>query len=987
MRIIKKNRIAWVAVTLILSIVLISKYLTIGNIKASEADYNLEIVDPNYKDTGYLQVKLSIPNTKKEKLKLNFSEVFSYDVEQLVDGLSDADQEKVAISVDDSDYLKGAELDLSGNGHALSITFVVLPDNESSKETGSVSLTDSAGNELSSISFETKEEEEIEEEPEVDQEAVDEITEAAADLQQSARMMISPMSIDLPTPTNPVDVTSWSELQTALTSPTVDWINLKADIDFGAAVTVTTSKVINGQNGAAKFTLNFAARAVTLGSASAGSKISLVNVDIKGTNAAAIFTSTTSNSANWGLELDNVATTENASALISAVEADVTISGETTLSNTGNTTFIIAKSLKVTDNANVTANIVRIFYSTARAGSQVTVDGDSKLTVTNSSTYNVIQATQLADFSFDGEGTEVTLNGYSTGGSSTDGVMYLDAGTSATTISVTNGAVLNVNSLATSSGAPCIMMESLGGKFIVSDNSELNAISENSDGGSLAAVVRFYTRGNNTFEASNNSKINLVKKTGNQSVLRMYRDNNGVVVSGGSEFNLTTAGDGTQRDPGSNGHNQGIQFRNGSSGATSYFKVLDEDSSVSMSAGYGATIDCNNQTLDVDVDEGAYFVVRGRTASATSGVFSSSSNVTNFTMNKPKYFDFRNDRTGGAVIFENNNGSTFNMTGSDLSVWKRGANLDGNPSKSWTMINSVWTGVNFAQGTSDNNSDFNSTFEGASAYSRMTANNQTAVIDELRVPTNADKYIWGHASVPEGKNEGMRDAYTDEVHVRVRVYRSSDPADYYEAVGSSIGDGEDDDGIAVYGDDERAGIFKIDVPNGEFLTAAYKIEVISAWRGIKENEGSSVVHTSTASDLQTPERVVLDVMPPEPTALTDENLNNATKVLSGENAESGALVHVYYNSGDSASGTLLGTTTVQSDGSWSFNLPYYVEKTKELSVYLSDTAGQYTAAQVVSAPGETPVLYDQTGLVKPPVTNISTGNINPYNDYAYHDAV
>lgn len=58
---------------------------------------------------------------------------------------------------------------------------------------------------------------------------------------------------------------------------------------------------------------------------------------------------------------------------------------------------------------------------------------------------------------------------------------------------------------------------------------------------------------------------------------------------------------------------------------------------------------------------------------------------------------------------------------------------------------------------------------------------------------------------------------------------------------------------------------------------------------------------------------------------------------------------------------------------------------------MGDSVIKHTAAeeQVTSPSGETPVLYDQIGLIKPPVTNLSgVGNINPYSaDYTYHDAV
>uniref|UniRef100_UPI001ED8C3B6 hypothetical protein n=1 Tax=Enterococcus mundtii TaxID=53346 RepID=UPI001ED8C3B6 len=56
--------------------------------------------------------------------------------------------------------------------------------------------------------------------------------------------------------------------------------------------------------------------------------------------------------------------------------------------------------------------------------------------------------------------------------------------------------------------------------------------------------------------------------------------------------------------------------------------------------------------------------------------------------------------------------------------------------------------------TSDPESFNTSTFgpAGMTAYSRISANNARAVVDELRVPTNADKSIFGHVSIPEGSD-------------------------------------------------------------------------------------------------------------------------------------------------------------------------------------------------------------------------------------------
>ncbi|WP_375178486.1 isopeptide-forming domain-containing fimbrial protein [Enterococcus rotai] len=958
-------------VLLLLSIIFVVTNNIRGTaIKAStKPTYKIEIVDPNYNNSGLLMVKIDISNMKKEHLMVSSVGTKGIGEENLFDGLNEKYNKKVRVEQKDSNKL---DFFFTGEGGSFSETFFVSVDRESKAESGSLKLTSEDGEILSSVSFETMLEEDKEEivDNSIQKRAISENLLAKAD-----NIDMSNYSLTLPTPQNPVDVLDWEGLKAALNSKTIDWINLKNDIiATSAGPTVTTSKVINGLDGSVNRKINFQTRSITLGSASLGSSLVMVDTDVSLSRNTSAFSSSTANSGNWLLKINNVNFPEgNAGVLGSLVNGSVEMSGKNqfvTASNTGSV-FIQTKALTITDAAVITGKFNAQFFTSAVEGSSLLINKGTKIDLTSGGSVPLIAITDQSVMEFSGVGTEVNLEAATTGGTSNDGVLILrtEAGTLPSEMKILDGATVNVHALSTGSA---IGMTSLGGKFTVADNSNLNVTSEDSNGGGLQAVIRFALRGSNIFDVSNNSKVYIKKKAGNHSAIRMWSNNNEIIVSGGSDFILEHDGDGTERNPGTNGNNQGIQFREGSASETSSFKVLGEDSNVSLEADYGAAIDCNNQKLDVAVDEGAYFVVRGRTASASEGIFSSPGNTTTFTMTKPKYFDFRNDSSIGAMIFDNGASSKFTMTGSDLSVWNKGSLLDGNPSLSWTILDTVLSGTNFGTIDSTSNPDFKAKFAGANAYSRMTANNQSAIVDELRVPTDADKFIWGHASVPEGKGEANRDAYTDEVYLRVNVYKADGSLDF-EAIGSSIGDDNGNGGESVYGDAPRAGIVKIQVPENKFLTKEHTIKVIGAWRGAKDAEGTGSVHTSLPEDLQAPDQTVLDVTPPEPAKLIDANLNNATKVLAGEGSEANATVYVYYENGDKDTGRLLGTTVVQADGKWVFDLPHYVDKDKELSIYLEDRAGKQS--------------YDQKGLIKPPLTNTDNGNINPYNDYAYHDAV
>lgn len=92
------------------------------------------------------------------------------------------------------------------------------------------------------------------------------------------------------------------------------------------------------------------------------------------------------------------------------------------------------------------------------------------------------------------------------------------------------------------------------------------------------------------------------------------------------------------------------------------------------------------------------------------------------------------------------------MKNSNFAAWANGSNFDLEAEKYWNMVDFELTGSNFntIRKTSDPESFNTSTFgpAGMTAYSRISANNARAVVDELRVPTNADKSIFGHVSIP-----------------------------------------------------------------------------------------------------------------------------------------------------------------------------------------------------------------------------------------------
>nr|WGD97684.1 hypothetical protein P5627_19685 [Bacillus safensis] len=64
---------------------------------------------------------------------------------------------------------------------------------------------------------------------------------------------------------------------------------------------------------------------------------------------------------------------------------------------------------------------------------------------------------------------------------------------------------------------------------------------------------------------------------------------------------------------------------------------------------------------------GTTFIAEGRTRDINNGIFNAG--LATVKVDEPKFYDFRNNRSGGGSIFQLNSSSTFTSTSSDLAVW------------------------------------------------------------------------------------------------------------------------------------------------------------------------------------------------------------------------------------------------------------------------------------------------------------------------------
>lgn len=526
-----------------------------------------------------------------------------------------------------------------------------------------------------------------------------------------------------------------------------------------------------------------------------------------------------------------------------------------------------------------------------------------------------------------------------------------------------------------------LQIQGIGTQFNVNTKGKMNVTQVAYGGVSLSAAIRFRWTGSQKF-IIDDGEVN-VTSAAMTPAIRLYGGGNEIRVTGGGSLNVHNKGDGTASNGGDTGR-QGILYTGaGDAGdLPDLFYLSGEKSTVSVIADYGSAIQTDGGST-ITVENQSNFIVSGRTASEDVGTIACDGKI-DIKLNNPMYFDMRNNHPTGNVMSAGEADSTFESTQSDLSVWNKGTDLEGNPTKSWYLIDYSLAGEHFEKFVSSSmGDDFKDDYgdQGAQQYSRMSANNSAATIENLRVPTDADKHIYGYATVPEGV-DGIRDAWTNEVHVTVNVYDKDDNLIYEELPGDSIGAASDgsDEGISVYGEPEKAGILVIDVEGDNYLEAGMRVEVVKAWRGEKTfGTTPPHYHQSTADEIKATAVVTQDVTPPDPLKATDidssvrmfgGDLTTRTTGISGTSDQKpGTSVYLYRNNNKEAQ------TTIAADGTWSFTFATTLAETDKIAVALNDNIPNSTAL----------TSYDLDKLGDNGIY-ANSGNENPPSAYTFHDA-
>lgn len=533
---------------------------------------------------------------------------------------------------------------------------------------------------------------------------------------------------------------------------------------------------------------------------------------------------------------------------------------------------------------------------------------------------------------------------------SVSGVNLYSSGT-LNTFEITNGASVNGS---TGDNHSFLFYNRGESVFTVSSDGKLNL--SNSGTGLDTAALRFLLHGDYQFNIDG-GHINIAKLGGIAPAIRMVGGNNTVIVQNSGQFNVSNRGNGSPVNGGTDGANQGIYY---SSGNGNGFTVKDPGSRVAIVADNGPAIDMHSGSGFIKAADLGYFEAMGRTAFAGSGIFNLAGTL-EVELNNPLYFDFTNNRPGGGNVFSVNNGSTLHALNSDLAVWRNGVDLTGDPDLNFRSIDYSFSGTNFntLSGTSHPEQLNTAVFgtSGLTAYSRLSSNNgRWAIADELRVPTNADKKIHGRVSLPVGLDDN-RPAWDDEAMVTIEVESPSGETKQ-EYTAKTVGDSNESPGISIYGEEPRGGLFEIDLDEPLEAGSKVRISKVELTSGELTDGFEHQILTDTVE--------VFPIIPPKPAHFSSLIIAQDSTTIQGITGNLDAEVTATHN-GEPLN---IEEVTVEDDGKFTLDLSEVsLEIDDEIQVFLRDAEGSALAA----------------GVVNPPETNNTRGNINPSTELTFHD--
>jgi hypothetical protein len=537
-------------------------------------------------------------------------------------------------------------------------------------------------------------------------------------------------------------------------------------------------------------------------------------------------------------------------------------------------------------------------------------------------------------------------------------------------VNVSNGGKITVDTKTTSA----FRMQGQNSQIDVESGGNINVVMEHDKDIPGNNGMRFVGSGLALVVDGAGSAINIKKNSGKSPAVRFENGNQNLKVLNGGSLTIHNVGDGHEYANRVSQGNQAILFDDTTgwfdSPEPAYFTVSGEKSNIDIRADSGAAVDTTGSLdLNFSAGEKTYLVMIGKTGQDLTGIISGNKLTVNIA--SPTYFDFQNRRVGsaskgyGGWIFQGNGASTLSIKQSEIALWRKSEaifhNFDQDPYYFSDITDLDISGTDLGNYNSSTSialgAEFAATGAGMKSYNRISANNQVPVVDDLRVPTNADKKIYGHVSVPEGVNAQLRDAWTDEVEVTLQVTYADPNKSSIQTKVQTVGQTDASDGLDPWGEGRRGGLFEVKLPDDLFLSPGDTVQVLSA----KKVRGGQVV-----TELPEPKTTV-DIIPPEPAILKDAKVYTDTKTISGT-GEPGADVMLINNGSK-----VLTTSVVDDQGKFTLTIP-------ENSLAVNDKLGIFLRDQAGDA--------SRLGVVNKPITNDGVGNFNPPDEALhYHDAV
>lgn len=332
-------------------------------------------------------------------------------------------------------------------------------------------------------------------------------------------------------------------------------------------------------------------------------------------------------------------------------------------------------------------------------------------------------------------------------------------------------------------------------------------------------------------------------------------------------------------------------------------------------------------------------------------------------LNGLESFDIRNTyggtSTNNAFLQDQTTASTrgtnsFVIRNSDISTWNNAADIDGAPTYDYSNVGdfTVTTAVaNGAVTSSDN--DLQNQYN-RPGFKRISGMNSIPELTWTPV-TDADlnqrtQVLIGYTAVggtepfDENGDAKVKPVYADSVR---KAY-----VDYIDTLGNTyVGISSNDTYVNWKSVDHAIAGFQI--AKQDMFGTPYRASIVNNVL-TPYNTGEKIATT------------VIDITPPEPAIVTGDKVTNGTKQLIGKDAEPKAKIYVDING---VRQTTVGT--VNDDGTWSYNLPRYLNTGEIVQIFLEDNADEITEKLDPAVP----------------VTNSANGNINPATELKYRDAV